>query len=356
MGYVSKKNTIQTIPTIIIMNNKIALIADLHIGVNKNSKEFIDITYEWLEWFLKSLDDNKIKEIFVLGDWHHYRDELNVEILKHSNTILDKLSKRVKVNILTGNHDCYLKDTSEIHSLEVFKDKPNVKIYDEHTEVNIKDKLLSIVPWGFDINDIKKSDYVFGHFEIQNFKWNNHSICKNGLSSKDILSKGMNIYTGHFHKKQYKQYKGGCIRYVGSPFQHDFNDIDNENGYHILNFETGDVEFIENNLSPKFQYLQISKLKSQLNEDNIKNKFIKLFIDTEISDTQIDKILFKINEFYPKNVILESNFKKTLDNSDDLVIESIDILNVAMEYIDSLDTELKKELKEKFNNYYKQVS
>ena len=102
---------------ITINENKVAVIGDIHIGVNKNSDEFFAITKDWMEHLIAELESRKIGTLFVLGDWHHYRDEISVKTLDFSALIMKMIPKSIKVHLLTGNHDCYLRDTSDIHSL-----------------------------------------------------------------------------------------------------------------------------------------------------------------------------------------------------------------------------------------------
>jgi DNA repair exonuclease SbcCD nuclease subunit len=266
-----------------IGENKVVLIGDIHIGVNKNSEEFFDITQQWIDHLAKYLEENKIRTIFILGDWHHYRDEISVKALDVSTRIMNSIPKSIRIHMITGNHDCYLRDTSEIHSLRHFNEWENIFIYDKTTVCETTTgKKITLVPWGCDINDVDKSDYIFGHFEIQNFKWNAHTVCSEGITSSSLLSKGMNVYSGHFHKYQHKEYKKGNITYVGSPFQHNFNDVGNENGFHVLDLDSGECEFIKNtNDFPIFHYVKIPSLKIDLTEENIKNNYVKLLIKHE---------------------------------------------------------------------------
>ena len=44
-------------------NNKIAIFTDIHFGIHQNSKEWIQITFQWLQTFKKYCLDNNIKDI-----------------------------------------------------------------------------------------------------------------------------------------------------------------------------------------------------------------------------------------------------------------------------------------------------
>lgn len=323
--------------------NQIALIGDIHIGVNINSEEFFDITRDWVEYLIADLKHREIGEIFVLGDWHHYRDEIDVKTMDFSSQIMSLFEDaRIKVHILTGNHDCYLKDTSEIHSLQMFKKWKYVSIYDEPTVIESENgKVVEVFPWGEEVRKLGDTvDYVFGHFEIKNFKFNSYQVCSDGVDSKSVLKRGADVYTGHFHQKQSKDYKSASIHYVGSPFQHNFNDVGNENGYHILDLDTGDCEFIENEGFPVFEHV---KYGSKVNKEDIENNFVKLIINTDITEKALEKETKKLWALKPRKLIIDDKTtKKEVDiDKNDVNIEEINLSKNFEEFIDTLDDQIK---------------
>ena len=341
---------------IAINSKKVARIGDIHIGVNKNSEGYFELTKTWMKMFIDELVSRKINTVFILGDWHHYRDDILVKTLDVSSKIMNMFPKNITIHMITGNHDCYFRDNSEIHSLRSFNEWENVNIYDEVTEMKIVgDKTLTLVPWGCDINTIQPSEYVFGHFEIQNFKWNSFSVCEHGLDSSDLLKNGVNIYSGHFHKYQTKEYKKGSITYLGSPFQHNFNDVGNENGFHILDLDSGEREFVTNDDMPVYKYIKVSKIKDDLTKENICGNFIKLFIDIDgVTEGKLDKLSAKIHQHLPRSLVIEDKtLKKDIDNREfDGIIEVIDISGSFKEYIDTLDIKYKAETLEAVKKYY----
>lgn len=338
-----------------ILGEKIVLIGDIHIGVNKNSPDFYDLTREWFKYFLEEIEKRKINHVFVLGDWHHYRDEISVMTLDVSTEIMNMFPKNIQVHILTGNHDCYFKDTSEIHSLKMFDQWENVFIYDKTTILKSGDKKIKVIPWGCDVADAENTDYVFGHFEIQNFKMNNFTICSKGDDSSELLKGGKSIYTGHFHKYQHKDYKKGSITYVGSPFQHNFNDVGNENGFHVLDFKSGGCEFVKNSsVFPTFEYVKLSNIKN-LDKDSIRGNYIKLIVDIDIKESVLEQLIIKLNALQPKNLIVDDiNMKKSLDIGN--ISDNIGELNIQEsieEFVSKMgDIKHREETLTRINKYY----
>jgi DNA repair exonuclease SbcCD nuclease subunit len=340
-----------------MIGKKIALIGDLHVGVNKNSEDFYEISKKWIKYFVGELEKHKITHIFILGDWHHYRDEISVKTLDVSCELMNYFPKNINIHILTGNHDCYFKDNSDVHSLQMFKEWENITVYDKSTVISTSSgKKINVVPWGGDIKP-NGVDYIFGHFEIVNFKMNNYTVCDKGLRSDSLVGKGIDVYTGHFHKYQSKKYKKGSITYVGSPFQHDFNDVDNENGYHILDTETNECTFHKNDDTfPKFKYIKVSELKN-FDIDEVNNNYVKLFIDKEVKEDVIEKLLIKLYTKSPKNIIVDDiTIKNNLDNSIQLVHNTeVNIKLSIEEFVDKMgDIKYKQEIVDRLKKYYEE--
>lgn len=337
-----------------ILTDKIVLIGDLHLGVNKNSEEYYRICDDWVDWFLKETTLRKLDCLFVLGDWFHFRDEIPVNAIDYSSLLLERISNSMEVHILTGNHDCFLKDNSSIHSLRQYHQWKNVHVYDELTEIELAGgKRVSVVPWGCPLDKLGKTDYIFGHFEIQNFRWNAFSVCEKGLESSELFKHGVDVYTGHFHKYQSKKYKKGSITYVGSPYQHNFNDVGNINGFHILDVKSGEREFVENRVSPKYEYVKMSNLKHEATEEIIKNNFVKLFIDKEYTEKKVEKTLMDIDKMNPRFLTIEDKSVVKPDLGD-LKEEHtvINILDSTKEYIRELKSKNEEKLIERFEEIY----
>ena len=167
---------------------------------------------------------------------------------------------------------------------------------------------------------------------------NNFKVCDKGLSPIDFLgSKTDRVFSGHFHRRSTGKYNEGEIHYVGNTFPMDFADVDNKKGYHILDVETGGLEFFENTVSPKFKKFNLSKIKS-ITEDDVKNNFVKMVVDLEIDDKKLDKFKAYLGKFRPYRLIIEHNVvKSTIDNVEE--IDSINIPDMFDEFVGQLKLE-----------------
>ena len=218
-------------------NSEIAIFSDIHIGVHKNSKFWHEVSRQWVEWFVSDIKKKNIKDVVFCGDFFHSRDEVSVDTLHFGSSLLELFSD-FNLTILTGNHDCYLKDTSQINSLAPFKNWSKVKVVDSFLDVESHGKKINFVPWGTKIEDIPKSDVTFGHFEIKLFRMNSFALCEDGFTAEDLLERSKLVFSGHFHLRDERKYKRGDIVYVGNPFQMDFSDAASSKGYYTLDLDT----------------------------------------------------------------------------------------------------------------------
>jgi len=92
-----------------INNGKIIVIADLHIGIEKElSEQGINTeskTSEMLDKILDIIKKNRTEEIILLGDIKHNIPTSTYLEKKDVTNFLKKLKKEVKIHIIPGNHD-----------------------------------------------------------------------------------------------------------------------------------------------------------------------------------------------------------------------------------------------------------
>jgi DNA repair exonuclease SbcCD nuclease subunit len=323
-----------------IKKSKVALFSDLHLGLYGNSESWHEVAKVWARWMVKELKKKKIKDILFLGDFFHNRSEISVQTIHVASEILDMFSE-FNMIIIVGNHDAFYKNRADVHSLGLLRGHKNLTIVDQNIEINAFDKDLLFVPWNSELPE-GKFDYIFGHFEIQNFKMNNFKVCDHGLSSMDFLaSRTDTVFSGHFHHRNTKKYNEGSIHYIGNTFPMDFADAGNIKGYHILDIEDGSLEFFENTVSPKFKKITLSKLKSYTKVD-FENNIVKLIVDVEATEKQVEKIQTYISKFKPFQFHTEYNTSsKTVDDVEEL--DSVDLLDSIDEFIEQLKMEDEKE-------------
>jgi DNA repair exonuclease SbcCD nuclease subunit len=330
-------------------SNKICCIADLHIGVHQNSIYWHDTALNWAKWLGRELAEKNIKDIFILGDTFHYRDEIAVNTLHTVNEIF-KIWKKFNITVLVGNHDAYYKDRSEINSISIFDGRKNVNVISTTTQAVLYGKKIALVPWGETVTELEKQDVIFGHFEIESFKMNSFKMCDKGTKTSELLDKADLVLTGHFHLREERDYGGKRIVYVGNPFEMDFGDTGSTKGYYILDFNNLGLEFFNNNISPCHKKVLLSELinsKDKIDVKNIiENNIVKLIIDKQIASDDIDALIKKFSAYKPFSLSVEYVVNNTIAIVDDTAVDmsGIDIEKAIHEFINMLDISEKEDI------------
>lgn len=345
-----------------IKSPKIGLFSDIHIGLGQDSSVWHENILDFAKWTRDIYLQKGINEILIPGDIFHNRNEISVNTLSTAKQFFDILSD-FKIYISTGNHDCYYKERSDVNSVSLFDGWNNITVIDKipHIfQVVNSTKQLCMVPWGTDIKAIPGNmDYIVGHFEIKSFKMNNHAVCDHGMTSSELLARAKYVITGHFHKRTHRIYENGEILYLGSPYQQNFGDVDEERGIYILDLDSGGYEFIENKISPKHIKLSLMKilskeLPSSYIKNNTPNNMVCLMVDTQILPEELSLIASKLQKLNPKFFRMDY---KVLDSSVILgettnQYDSIDIPKNINDFINALEVQHKEEINSYLNNLY----
>lgn len=340
---------------------KVAIFSDLHIGVHQNSRSWHAVAQKWAEWIIPELKAKKIKDIVFCGDYFHTRDEISVDTLSFGTFLLE-MFKGFSITMITGNHCCYLKDSSEINSLAPFRHWPNVTVVSTPLSVTSHGHTFNFIPWGTELIDIPKADVTFGHFEIKLFKMNSFALCDTGFESKDLVDKSKLVVSGHFHLRDERHYENGTILYVGNPFQMDFNDAASSKGYYIFDVEDIAYTFVENTISPRHHNITLSQLVSEGTiTDKIRllitDNLVKLKIDRRISPDDLDILLNKLKSLKPLQLQVDHEYTSSeYDLEEDKKdLSGINIEQAITEFIELMDINNRSEILAKTLELYSKV-
>lgn len=293
--------------------NKIIILGDVHFDVSSGNQNILE---NQLGFFNNQLfpymKENNIKTIIQLGDLMDNRNKVSVNVMHYlKRDFFDVMKKEgFELYTLIGNHDIYHKDTREIHSLELFD-----IIYDNFHVVNsirtleIQNKKLLIVPWCLpdekhNFKDYLDTDYIFGHFETNGVEMVRGISCNSSHAFGMDSFNGIKTFSGHFHLRRY--YENNNIYYVGTPNQINWSDYGEQKGFHVLDILSGDLEFIENNVSTKHIKVILNSEDKSMEilgfKDNIKFK-IDSKLDYSIFKKHKAKIYIDKDNVFNKSVI-----------------------------------------------------
>lgn len=341
-------------------SNKVACISDIHLGVHQNAQTWHNIALDFVQWLDKELKLRDIKDIIIAGDIFHNRHEIGVNTIHCAYEFFDIL-KGYNIVAITGNHDCYYKDKSDINSISILDGYKNVTVYKELKTVNINGKVFCFCPWGVPLEQVPKCDVLVGHFEILNFKMNTHKVCDHGLETESLLDKAKLVISGHFHFREHRKYpRDRSILYLGSPHELDFSDRDQVKGITILDTNDLSLELIENNVTPKHKKIKLSDLvdgKIALEKigEEFTNNFVSLCVDRKVNEQILSVMLSKFNQYKPKHVRTDFNiFDSVQLSATELNEIAIDIDTALHEFVNLLDVDVpKKDILDKCLDLYR---
>lgn len=331
---------------------KIAILGDTHFGARNDSLSFHAFFEKFYISFFKSLEENNIDTIIQLGDLWDRRKYVNFQTLSESRKyFFDELKKRnLKMITILGNHDVSFKNTLEVNSSTLLlQEYTNITIIASPTTIKIDDTLISMIPWICadnyldSMNEINntRAEICMGHLEIAGFEMYRGHASEGGLSPESF-KKFDTVFSGHYHHRSTK----GNITYLGTPYELTWQDYADAKGFHLFDTDTRELTFIQNpyTMFVRLEYDDKDKEPVDLDTLDIADSFIKLVVVNKTDYYKFDQF---INKLYTKNChdikIVEdmSEFESgTVDNDIDLE----DTLSILSNYVDSVNTDVDKEM------------
>lgn len=275
---------------------KAACFTDIHLGLKQNSKLHLEDCDRFVDWFIAEAKARECETCIFLGDWNHHRASISVTTMNTSIRNLKKLNAAFEtVYFIVGNHDLYYKDKRDLNSIEYARDLENFVFVDELFEQDG----VALVPWlvGDEWRKVRKTKarYVFGHFELPHFLMN--AIVEmpdhGGIKAED-LSGPEYVFSGHFHKRQYKN----NIHYIGNAFPHNYADAwDDQRGAMFLDWD-GEPQYVNWADCPKYRVIPLSKLLDKHAEYLDEYTHARIKLDINISYEEANFIRENFAEQY----------------------------------------------------------
>ena len=235
-----------------------ACFTDIHYGLKQNSRQHLIDCDNFITWFIEEAKSRNCETCIFLGDWHHHRASINIATMNSTIKDLKRLNDAFEtVYFITGNHDLFYREKRDLNSIEFARDMSNIVMVDDHF---LQDD-VAIVPWliGDEHKQVAKvkCKYMFGHFELPYFKMNAMiEMPDHGGIRADMLSGPEYVFSGHFHKRQYKN----NIHYIGNAFPHNDADAqDNDRGAMFLEWG-GEPQYVNWEECPKYVTMGLRQL------------------------------------------------------------------------------------------------
>jgi len=301
------------------------LLADLHLGLSDDNELWHNASLNLAKEIADVCIKQDIENISILGDIFDKRQTMNQKTHDLAWEIVSVIWKDFRKVFVRGNHDTYYKNQPKPNWLKIFNKCDDVTIVDAEPYISGD---CCYVPWKYDISTLDWNGYLFGHFEINNFKMNNAYECRSSDISANDFRRFKQVYAGHFHFPQ----TYGNITYLGSPFHNDFGDVGSKRGYYIWN--NGKLKFIEFTNAPKFVKIRTD---GPILPGDIKGNVVKLVFDRDYGTNKNNELVEQAELYDPASLVIDtSNFNITSEEekpqSDDIIIKNnIELMTEYME-------------------------
>jgi DNA repair exonuclease SbcCD nuclease subunit len=141
------------------------------------------------------------------------------------------------------------------------------------------------------------------------------------------------VYTGHYHHKSSK----GNIHYMGSPYEMTWADCGDVKGFHVLDTDTLELEFVPNPIT-LFERVVFSGKPV-----DVKDKIIKLVVPEGADRKKLDKAIAAMDDALDLQVIDEH---LSLDDSagQAIMVDDIeDTMKMVTDYINASEIDADKD-------------
>ena len=278
---------------------RVAVITDTHYGARKGSTHlhnYFQLFYDNI--FFPTLEREKIDTVIHMGDIFDSRKSIDYQSLEWAKQVVFEPLRKYKVYAITGNHDCYYKNTNHVNSPELLlNDYSNISTFSKATEINIDGLDILLLPWinsenydeSLEAIQNSKSKVAMGHLEINGFKATRGHMMEDGMDT-DVFSKFNAVYSGHFHTRS----TDGKINYLGNPYEMYWNDVNDTRGFHIFDTDTITHAPINNPYKLFYNVYYEDTPYQTFDSTPYENKIVKVIVRKKTNPKQLQKFIDKL--------------------------------------------------------------
>ena len=339
---------------------RVAIITDTHYGARKGSKHLHDYFEQFYKnVFFPSLEAEGIDTIIHMGDVFDSRKSIDYYSLEWAKRVVFEPLKKYNVHAIIGNHDCYYKNTNDTNSPQLLlQSYPNVKTYQEITEIQIGNLQVLFIPWinaeNFEnsVNTIKVSNSkcAMGHLELNGFRAHRGHTMEEGMDST-LFEKFDRTFSGHYHTRS----DNGKIFYLGNPYEMFWNDVNDSRGFTIFDTETLEHFHINNPYRLFYNIYYEDTPHQTFDFSEYESKIVKVIVRKKTKPKLFEKFLDKLYSVGVQDLKIVENFD--IQESEDFeVTEEESTMSILNRYIDESEFELDKNIiKGIFQKLYQQA-
>ena len=330
---------------------KVAIITDTHYGARKGSKLFQDyFELFYKNVFFPTLEQYGITTVIHMGDAFDSRKSIDYQSFEWAKKVVFEPLSKYNVHMITGNHDCYYKNTNNVNSPNLLlQSYPNVKTYSSPTEIKVGNLNVLLIPWICMENEeqslkaIKntKSKIAMGHLELQGFNVNRSVVMEHGLEA-NIFKNFTKVFSGHYHTRS----DNGTVFYLGNPYEMFWNDVNDPRGFHIFDTETLEHTPIDNPHRLFYNIYYEDTPYQMFDASEYENKIVKVIVRKKSDTKQFEKFIDKLYSINVSELKIVENFQ--IQESEDFeAFDSEDTMSILNRYIEEAEVNLDKTIVQK---------
>jgi len=330
---------------------KVGVISDTHWGARKGSKLFQDyFELFYKNVFFPTLEQYGITTVIHMGDAFDSRKSIDYQSFEWAKRVVFEPLSKYDVHLITGNHDCYYKNTNNVNSPNLLlQSYPNVKTYSSPTEIKIGNLNVLLIPWICMENEeqslkaIKntKSKIAMGHLELQGFHVNRSVVMEHGLEA-NIFKNFTKVFSGHYHTRS----DNGTVFYLGNPYEMFWNDVNDPRGFTIFDTETLEHTPIDNPHRLFYNIYYEDTPYQMFDASEYENKIVKVIVRKKSDTKQFEKFIDKLYSANLSELKVVENFQ--IQESEDFeAFDSEDTMSILNRYIQEAEVSLDKTIVQK---------
>jgi DNA repair exonuclease SbcCD nuclease subunit len=215
---------------------------------------------------IADFESRGIDTVVFTGDIFDNRRFIASDVLDKAYRLFKERLAKFTCYVIAGNHDMLYDNSSDVCQIRFLENLPNVKVYiDKVGFATIGHNKWYFVPWIQEekIDGVNKwlvkmsrgnidDNIIVGHFDMIGAQMEAKTVSTAGFDPKRFLNAAKLTISGHYHCRSVIGDDYSTICYVGTPFQKTFGHVGVPAGYHIYDDVTGELEFVENTISPVF--------------------------------------------------------------------------------------------------------
>jgi predicted phosphodiesterase len=330
---------------------KVAIINDTHWGARKGSKLFQDyFELFYKNVFFPTLEQYGITTVIHMGDAFDSRKSIDYQSFEWAKKVVFEPLSKYDVHMITGNHDCYYKNTNNVNSPNLLlQSYPNVKTYSSPTEIKVDNLNVLLIPWICMENEeqslkaIKntKSKIAMGHLELQGFNVNRSVVMEHGLEA-NIFKNFAKVFSGHYHTRS----DNGTVFYLGNPYEMFWNDVNDPRGFTIFDTETLEHTPIDNPYRLFYNIYYEDTPYQMFDASEYENKIVKVIVRKKSDTKQFEKFIDKLYSANVSELKIVENFQ--IQESENFeAFDSEDTMSILNRYIEEAEVNLDKSVVQK---------